>query len=69
MTCRLRSSRSLRNLFSPLRETGCDAVIIGDSIVRHVRAKLTEGKVPTHCFPGACVLNDIAQIPAILKCD
>ncbi len=66
---RLRSSRSPRNLFSPLRETGCDAVIIGNSIVRHVRATLTEGKVHTHCFPGAWVLNDFAQIPAILKGD
>ncbi|XP_052425443.1 uncharacterized protein LOC127968337 isoform X1 [Carassius gibelio] len=60
---------SIRNRFTPLRETGRDAVIIGDSIVRHVRATLAEGKVHTQCFPGARVLNVSAQIPAILKAD
>ncbi len=44
-------------------------MIIGDSIVRHVRATLAEGKVLTHCFPGAYVLDVSAQIPAILKDD
>ncbi len=44
-------------------------MIIGDSIVRHVRATLAEGKVCTHCFPGARVLDVSAQIPAILKDD
>ncbi len=44
-------------------------MIIGDSIVRHIRALLAEGKVPTHCFPGARVLDVSAQIPAILKDD
>ncbi len=44
-------------------------MIIGDSIVRHVRATLAEGKVHTHCFPGARVLDVSAQIPAILKDD
>uniref|UniRef100_A0A9J8AE98 Uncharacterized protein n=1 Tax=Cyprinus carpio carpio TaxID=630221 RepID=A0A9J8AE98_CYPCA len=39
--------------FAPLRETERDAVIVRDSIVRHVRATLAEGKVHTHCFPGA----------------
>uniref|UniRef100_A0A9J7Y213 Uncharacterized protein n=1 Tax=Cyprinus carpio carpio TaxID=630221 RepID=A0A9J7Y213_CYPCA len=43
--------------FAPLRETKCDAVII-----RHVRATLAEGKVHTHCFPGARVLDVSAQI-------
>ncbi|KAL0150159.1 hypothetical protein M9458_054586 [Cirrhinus mrigala] len=38
-----------------------------DSIVRYVRATLAKGKVHTHCFPGARVLNVSAQIPAILK--
>ncbi|XP_058603224.1 uncharacterized protein LOC131521913 isoform X2 [Onychostoma macrolepis] len=60
---------STRNRFAPLRETERDAVIVGDSIVRHVRATLAEGKVHTHCFPGARVLNVSAQIPAILKGD
>ncbi len=46
-----------------------DALIIGDLIVRHVRATLAEGKVHTHCFPGAHVLDVSAQIPAILKDD
>uniref|UniRef100_A0A9J8CGB3 SGNH hydrolase-type esterase domain-containing protein n=1 Tax=Cyprinus carpio carpio TaxID=630221 RepID=A0A9J8CGB3_CYPCA len=60
---------STRNRFSPLRETERDAVIVGDSIVRHVRATLAEGNVHTHCFPGARVLDVSAQIPAILKAD
>uniref|UniRef100_A0A9J8A8K3 Uncharacterized protein n=1 Tax=Cyprinus carpio carpio TaxID=630221 RepID=A0A9J8A8K3_CYPCA len=54
------------NRFSPLRETERDAVIVGDSIVRHVCATLAEVKVHTHCFPGPHVS---AQIPAILKAD
>ncbi len=54
---------------SPLRETECDAVIIGASIFWHVRATLAEGKVCTHYFPGAHVLDVSAQIPAILKGD
>ncbi|XP_052445150.1 uncharacterized protein LOC127986931 isoform X1 [Carassius gibelio] len=58
---------SIQNRFAPLRETGRDAVIIGDSIVRHVSATLAEGKVHTHCLPGARVLDVSAQIPAILK--
>ncbi len=44
-------------------------MIIGDSIVRHVRTTLAEGKVHTHCFPGARVFDVSAQIPAILKDD
>ncbi len=36
---------------------------------RHVRATLAEGKVHTHCLPGARVLDVSAQIPAILKDD
>ncbi len=28
---------------------------------------LAEGKVCTHCFPGACVLDVSAQIPTSLK--
>ncbi len=43
-------------------------MIVGDSIVRHVRAT-AEGKVRTHCFPGARVLDVSAQIPTILKGD
>ncbi len=48
---------STRNRFAPLHETERDAVIVGDSIVRHVRATLADGKVHTHCFPGARVLD------------
>ncbi len=58
---------SSRNRFAPLCETDRDAVVIGDSIVRHVRATLAEGKVHTHCLPGARVLDVSVQIPAILK--
>ncbi len=60
---------SSRNRFAPLCETERDTVIIGDSIVRHVRATLAEGKVHTHCFPGALVLDVSVQILAILKDD
>ncbi|KAL0153831.1 hypothetical protein M9458_050861, partial [Cirrhinus mrigala] len=58
---------STRNRFAPLREAERDAVIVGDSIVRYVRATLAQGKVHTRCFPGARVLDVSAQIPAILK--
>ncbi len=44
-------------------------MIIRDSIVRHIHATLAEGKVHTHYFPKACVLDVSAQIPAILKDD
>ncbi|CAM4695462.1 unnamed protein product [Leuciscus chuanchicus] len=60
---------STRNRFSPLRETGRDAVIIGTSIVRHVHATSGKGKVRTHCFPGARVLDVAAQVPEILNGD
>ncbi|XP_051739570.1 uncharacterized protein LOC127506780 [Ctenopharyngodon idella] len=58
---------STRNRFSPLREAERDAVVIGDSIVRHVHATTTKGKVRSHCFPGARVLDVSAQVPAILN--
>ncbi|KAK3538289.1 hypothetical protein QTP70_034859 [Hemibagrus guttatus] len=58
---------STRNRFAPLSETECDVVIIGDSIVRHVRATAAKGKVRTRCLPGARVLDVSAQVPAILK--
>ncbi len=45
---------SSRNRFAPLCETDRDAVVIRESIVRHVRATLAKGSV---------------QIPAILKDD
>ncbi len=60
---------SSRNRFAPLCETDRDAVVIGDSIVRHVRATLAECKVHTHCLPGARVLDVSVQIHAILKDD
>ncbi|KAK3519628.1 hypothetical protein QTP86_017767, partial [Hemibagrus guttatus] len=56
-----------QNRFAPLRETACDAVIIGDAIIRHVRATAAKGKVHTRCLPGARVLDVSAQVPAILK--
>ncbi len=60
---------SSRNRFAPLCETDRDAVVIGDSVIRHVRATLAEGKVHTHCLPGARVLDVSVQISAILKND
>ncbi len=52
---------STRNQFASLCKTERDTVIVGDSIVRHVHATLTEGKVHTHCFPGAHVLRKYPQ--------
>ncbi|CAM4665169.1 unnamed protein product [Leuciscus chuanchicus] len=60
---------STQNRFSPLRETECDAVIIGDSIVRHVHATLGKSKVHSHCFPGARVSEIAARVPEILNGD
>ncbi|KAL0151192.1 hypothetical protein M9458_053383 [Cirrhinus mrigala] len=61
------SAASTRNRFTPLCETERDAVIVGNSIVQYVRATLAKGKVHTHCFPGARILDVSAQILAILK--
>ncbi|KAK3514261.1 hypothetical protein QTP70_012099 [Hemibagrus guttatus] len=58
---------STQNRFAPLHETACNAVIIGDSIVRHVCATAAKGKVHTRCLPGARVLDVSAQVPTILK--
>ncbi|KAF7705584.1 hypothetical protein HF521_020870 [Silurus meridionalis] len=58
---------STKNRFAPLREMKRDIVILGDSIVRNVRATGAKGKVHTHCFPGARVLDVDAQVPAILN--
>ncbi|XP_056616206.1 uncharacterized protein LOC130431283 isoform X1 [Triplophysa dalaica] len=60
---------STRNRFAALCETKSNAVVIGDSIVRNVRASFNEGKVRTHCFPGARVLDVSAQVTSILKED
>ncbi|KAK3538079.1 hypothetical protein QTP70_028636 [Hemibagrus guttatus] len=60
---RLHEGKSLK-LNEPME---CDAVIIGDSIVRHVRATVAKGKVHTRCLPGAHVPDVPAQVPAILK--
>ncbi|KAG1927813.1 hypothetical protein F2P79_024031 [Pimephales promelas] len=58
------------NHFSPLRESERnDAVIIGTSVVCHVRATSGKGKVCTHCFLGAHVLDVAAQVPEILNGD
>ncbi|XP_047676318.1 E3 ubiquitin/ISG15 ligase TRIM25-like isoform X2 [Tachysurus fulvidraco] len=56
-----------QNLFAPLRETDRDAVIIGDSIVRHVRTTVAKGKAHTHCLPGAHVLDVTAQVPNVVS--
>ncbi|KAM9435531.1 polymeric immunoglobulin receptor-like [Clarias gariepinus] len=58
---------STRNRFAPLRETAHDALVIGDSIVRHVRATTAKGKAYTRCLPGARVLDVAAQVPAALR--
>ncbi|CAM4464261.1 unnamed protein product [Leuciscus chuanchicus] len=60
---------STQNRFSPLRETERDAVIIGDSIVRHLHATLGKSKVHSHCFPGARVSEIAARVPEILNGD
>ncbi len=57
------------NRFAPLCKTERDAVIIRDSIIQHVRAMLAKGKVHTHSFPSARIIDVSAQIPAILKDD
>ncbi|XP_058237125.1 uncharacterized protein LOC131347183 isoform X2 [Hemibagrus wyckioides] len=58
---------SNHNHFAPLREMECDAVINGNSIVRHVHATAAEGKVHTCCFPGARFVDVAAQVPVILN--
>ncbi|KAG1929642.1 hypothetical protein F2P79_022824 [Pimephales promelas] len=61
---------STRKCFSPFRESERDdAVIIGTSMIRHVRAASGKDKVCTHCFPGAHVLDVAAQVPEILNGD
>ncbi|KAG1934364.1 hypothetical protein F2P79_019956 [Pimephales promelas] len=57
---------STRNRFSPLCESERDAtVIMGTSMIRHVRATSGKDKVRTHCFPGDHVLDVAAQVPEI----
>ncbi|KAG1926968.1 hypothetical protein F2P79_024520 [Pimephales promelas] len=46
-----------------------DAVIIGTSMIRHIRATSGEYQVRTHCFPGAHVLDVAAQVPEIMNSD
>ncbi|XP_053540338.1 uncharacterized protein LOC128634117 [Ictalurus punctatus] len=58
-----------RNRFTPLRQTRRNAVIVRDSIVRNIRVASTTGKVYTHCFSGARVLDVAAQVSGILKKD
>ncbi|KAG1934366.1 hypothetical protein F2P79_019958 [Pimephales promelas] len=55
---------------SPLFESKCDdAMIIVMSVVRHVHATSGKGKVRTHCFPGAHVLDVASQVPEIMNGD
>ncbi len=42
---------------------------MSDPCWRYVASLLAEGKMHTHCFPGARVLDVSAQIPTILKDD
>ncbi|XP_053474016.1 uncharacterized protein LOC128603536 [Ictalurus furcatus] len=58
-----------RNRFAPLRQTRPNAVIVRDSIVWNVRVASSKGKVHTHCFSGARVLDVVAQVSRILKKD
>ncbi|KAF4072134.1 hypothetical protein AMELA_G00270870 [Ameiurus melas] len=58
-----------RNRFAPLRQTRPNAVIVRDSIVRNVRVASSKGKVHTHCFSGARVLDVAAHVSRILKKD
>ncbi len=67
--CRLRSLRSPPGTALLPSTTERDAVNDRDSIVWHVCATLAKGKVHTHRFPGACVLNVSVQKPVILKDD
>ncbi|XP_048009103.1 uncharacterized protein LOC125243464 [Megalobrama amblycephala] len=60
---------SVRNRFSPLCEAERDAVVIQESIICHVHATTAKGKVRSHCFPGARVLDVATQVPAILNGD
>ncbi|KAI5105759.1 hypothetical protein C0J45_3456 [Silurus meridionalis] len=55
------------NRFTPLCETERHTVILGDSIVRLVRATGAKGKLHTRCFSGARVLDVAAQVPVILN--
>ncbi|XP_053540524.1 uncharacterized protein LOC128634260 [Ictalurus punctatus] len=59
----------IRNHFAPLRQTRPNAVIVWDSIVWNVHVVSSKGKVHTHCFSGARVLDVVAQISGILKKD
>ncbi|KAG1927421.1 hypothetical protein F2P79_024285 [Pimephales promelas] len=61
---------STRKRFSPVRESERDdTVIIGTSMIRHVRATSGKDQVCTHYFPGAHVLDVAAQVPEILNGD
>ncbi len=68
----LSAASGLRDLHpEPLRSTPLDGMRRCDRRwLHHVRATLAEGKVHTHCFPGARVCAHVsAQIPTILKDD
>ncbi len=54
---------SSRNRFAPLCETDRDACGHRRLNRRHVRATLAEGKVHTHCLPGARVLDVSCRYP------
>ncbi|XP_059367800.1 uncharacterized protein LOC132106159 [Carassius carassius] len=60
---------SIRNRFAPLRETGRDAVIIGDSIVRHIPAILKADESPRAFMLHAGVNDTTLQQTETLKRD
>ncbi|XP_052425448.1 uncharacterized protein LOC127968337 isoform X2 [Carassius gibelio] len=60
---------SIRNRFTPLRETGRDAVIIGDSIVRHIPAILKADESPRAVVLHAGVNDTTLRQTETLKRD
>ncbi|XP_052393486.1 uncharacterized protein LOC127942015 [Carassius gibelio] len=60
---------SIQNRFAPLRETGRDAVIIGDSIVRHIPAILKDGESPRAVVLHAGVNDTTLRLTETLKRD
>ncbi|XP_052398126.1 uncharacterized protein LOC128015915 isoform X3 [Carassius gibelio] len=60
---------SIQNRFAPLRETGRDAVIIGDSIVRHIPAILKDDESPRAVVLHAGVNDTTLRQTETLKRD
>ncbi|XP_052438271.1 uncharacterized protein LOC127977408 [Carassius gibelio] len=60
---------SIQNRFAPLRETGRDAVIIGDSIVRHIPAILKDDESPRAVVLHAGANDTMLRQTEMLKRD